>query len=136
MDGLGDGSSGRAGFRPPRSSLRLRPEISHGDDGGRESLSRVGAQDVIAQTIDLLAFAAIGALIGALYFGRLWLTIRRLPRLNHPMLWLLAGTFARLALVLVAFLLLSQGHWARLVACLAGLGATWIYLRHKAPRSP
>jgi F1F0 ATPase subunit 2 len=89
---------------------------------------------MIAQAIDLLAFAAIGALIGALYFGRLWLTIRMLPRLNHPMLWLLAGTFARLALVLAAFLLVSEGEWARLAACLAGLVATWLYLRRKARR--
>jgi F1F0 ATPase subunit 2 len=92
--------------------------------------------DMIAQAVDLLAFAAIGGVIGALYFGRLWLTIRRLPRLNHPLLWLLAGTFARLGLVLVAFLLLSQGQWARLVACLAGLGAAWLYLRRKARASP
>ena len=91
---------------------------------------------MIAQALDLLAFAAIGALIGALYFGRLWLTIRTLPRLNHPMLWLLAGTFARLALVLAAFLLVSEGQWARLAACLAGLVATWLYLRHEARRQP
>ena len=91
---------------------------------------------MIAQALDLLAFAAIGALIGALYFGRLWLTIRTLPRLNHPMLWLLAGTFARLALVLAAFLLVSEGEWARLAACLAGLVATWLYLRRRARRQP
>jgi F1F0 ATPase subunit 2 len=91
---------------------------------------------MIAQAIDLLAFAVIGTVIGALYFGRLWLTIRRLPRLNHPMLWLLANTFARLGLVLAAFLLLNQGDWARLIACLAGLVATWIWLRRKARRSP
>jgi F1F0 ATPase subunit 2 len=91
---------------------------------------------MIVQAIDLLAFAAIGGVIGALYFGRLWLAIRQLPHLNHPMLWLLAGTFARLALVLVAFLLLSQGHWARLVACLLGLVAAWLCLRGKASRSP
>jgi F1F0 ATPase subunit 2 len=91
---------------------------------------------MIAQALDLLAFAAIGALIGALYFGRLWLTIRTLPRLNHPMLWLLAGTFARLALVLAAFLLVSQDQWARLAACLAGLLATWLCLRRKARRQP
>jgi F1F0 ATPase subunit 2 len=88
---------------------------------------------MIAQALDLLAFAAIGALIGALYFGRLWLTIRTLPRLNHPILWLLAGTFARLALVLMAFLLLRDGEWARLAACLVGLVAAWIWLRRKAP---
>jgi F1F0 ATPase subunit 2 len=91
---------------------------------------------MIAQALDLLAFAAIGAMIGALYFGRLWLRFRELPRLDHPMLWLLASTFARLGLVLAAFLLLSHGQWARLVACLLGLVAAWLYLHRKAPRSP
>ena len=91
---------------------------------------------MIAQAVDLLAFAAIGAVIGALYFGRLWLAIRQLPRLNHPMLWLLAGTFARLGLVLAAFLLVSEGQWARLAACLAGLLAMSFYLRRKARHSP
>ena len=89
---------------------------------------------MIAQAVDLLAFAVIGALIGALYFGRLWLSIRALPRLNHPMLWLLAGTFARLGLVLAAFLLVSQGQWARLAACLAGLAAVGLHVHAKARR--
>jgi F1F0 ATPase subunit 2 len=87
---------------------------------------------MIAQAIDLAGVRRLGAVIGALYFGRLWRTIRRLPRLNHPMLWLLADTLARLGLVLAAFLLVSQGQWARLVACLAGLVAAWIYLQSKA----
>jgi hypothetical protein len=52
------------------------------------------------------------------------------------MLWLLAGTFARLGLVLAAFLLVSQGQWARLVACLAGLVTVWICLQRNAWRSP
>jgi F1F0 ATPase subunit 2 len=90
---------------------------------------------MIAQVVDLLAFAAIGAAVGALYFGRLWLSMRQLPRLNHPMLWLLAGTFARLGLVLAAFLLVSQGQWARLVACLAGVVAAGIYLQRKTRHS-
>lgn len=90
---------------------------------------------MITQAVDLLAFAAIGVVLGALYFGDLSLTIRRLPRLNHPMLWLLAGTLARLALVLAAFYLLSQGQWARLLACLVGLLAVRLYLLHKT-RTP
>ena len=73
------------------------------------------ADHMIAQAIDLLGFAIVGAAIGALYWGRLWLAMRQLPRLRHPMLWLLAGTLARLTLVLAAFLLVSRGDgrgWA------------------------
>jgi len=50
------------------------------------------------------------------------------------MLWLLAGTFARVGLVLAAFLLVSQGQWARLAACLLGLVAAWFCLGRKARR--
>ena len=94
------------------------------------------ADHMIAQAIDLLGFAIVGAAIGALYFGRLWLALRRWPRLRHPMLWLLAGTLARLTLVLAAFLLVSRGEWARLGACVAGLVAAWIFLQRKPPRPP
>jgi F1F0 ATPase subunit 2 len=98
--------------------IEIKPPASEPDFGA-----------MIAQAIDLLAFAAIGVVLGVLYYGRLWLTIRRLPRLKHPMLWLLAGTLSRLALVLAAFLLVSQGQWARLVACAAGVVAAWIFYR-------
>jgi len=33
----------------------------------------------------------------------------------------------------MAFLLLRDGEWARLAACLVGLVAAWIWLRRKAP---
>ena len=91
---------------------------------------------MIAQAIDLVAFAAVGAAIGALYAGRLWFKRHLPPRLSHPMLWLLAGTFARLGLVLAAFLLVQEGQWARLAACLLGLVAAWLYLHRRAGRSP
>jgi len=92
---------------------------------------------MIVEAATLLAFAAIGAVLGALYFGGLWLTVRRLPRLDHPMLWLLASTITRLALVLAAFLLVSQGHWTRLLACLIGFVAVRLYLVRRArPTEP
>lgn len=91
---------------------------------------------MIALAIELLAFAAIGAVLGALYFGGLWLTIRQLPRLSHPMLWLLISTITRLGLVLAAFYLVSQGQWQRLLACLVGFVAMRFYLLHRTRRAP
>jgi len=92
---------------------------------------------MLADLIVLLAFAAVGALLGALYFGGLWLTVRRLPTLDHPMLWLLASTLTRLALVLAAFFVVSQGHWSWLLACLAGFVAVRIVLVRRArPAGP
>ena len=90
---------------------------------------RLESAPVVAWSIDPLG--RVTPTIGALYLGRSWLTIFPLPRLHrllrHPMLWLLAGTFARLGLVLAAFLL---------AACLLGLVAAWFCLGRKARRPP
>ena len=68
----------------------------------------------------ILAFAA-GGLIGALAFGGLWLTVRRLPTSRRPGLLLLCSFVARLGVCLPLIFVVMGGHWERLVACFAGL---------------
>ena len=66
-----------------------------------------------------LAVAA-GLGLGLLYFGGLWLTVRRLPGSGRPAL-LFAGSFAgRTAVTIAGFYLVMDGHWERMLACLAG----------------
>jgi F1F0 ATPase subunit 2 len=91
---------------------------------------------MIAQAIDLLGFATVGAAIGALCFGRLWLALSQLPPLRHPMLWLLADTLARLTLVLAAFLLVSRGSgrgWAPASPASSRHGSFCSASRHARP---
>ena len=69
----------------------------------------------------VLALAlAGGALLGAFYFGTLWLVVRRLDRLAWPAVWLGVGGILRLAVVLGLLVLLVGTRWERLVAALAG----------------
>ena len=68
----------------------------------------------------LAASLATGVMLGLLYFGGLWLTMRSLPAVRYPALVALGSFFTRTALLLAAFYLVMDGHWERLGACLTG----------------
>jgi F1F0 ATPase subunit 2 len=62
----------------------------------------------------------VGILLGTLFFGGLWWTIRMGP----PSAWsglVFSGSFLiRMAVAITGFYLVSHGEWRKLVACLAG----------------
>ena len=61
-----------------------------------------------------------GALLGAFYFAGLWLTVRRLPTITSPALWLVASFVIRTAVVLTGFFVVASGQWERVVATVVG----------------
>lgn len=67
----------------------------------------------------LLALVA-GALLGALFFGGLWWTVRRSLVSAHPMLWVLGSMLLRMVFTLGGFYLVAGDAWQRLLACLVG----------------
>lgn len=88
---------------------------------------------VILQLTLILDFVA-GVVIGSLYFGGLWLTIRRLPTARRPALLFLGSYFGRNAACLIGFFAVMQGRWERLLACLAGfLLARFVAVRIRLP---
>lgn len=62
----------------------------------------------------------VGAALGAFFFGGLWWTIRRGARSSYPALLFTGSALVRTGVVLVGFFIISDGHWERLLACLAG----------------
>jgi F1F0 ATPase subunit 2 len=72
--------------------------------------------------------AAAGGLLGSVYFGGLWLTVRRLPDTGHPAALVLASFVLRAALVAAGFVWLLAGDPLRLVAVLAGFLAIRVLL--------
>jgi len=64
--------------------------------------------------------AAMGCVLGAVFFGGLWWTVRKGVSSRGPALWFLGSMLVRMGLVLVGFHLVGGGHWQRLVACLLG----------------
>jgi F1F0 ATPase subunit 2 len=54
----------------------------------------------------MVAGVGWGILLGLLYFGGLWLTVRRLPRTRHPIQLSIVSLVLRLGLCLAGFSLL------------------------------
>ena len=65
------------------------------------------------------AFAA-GILLGAIFFGGLWWTVRRGLASAQPALWFLGSLLLRTSIALGGFFLVAGGEWQRWLACLAG----------------
>jgi F1F0 ATPase subunit 2 len=84
----------------------------------------------------LITAMLLGVLLGGGYFGALWWTVRRLPRMPRPG-FLLGGSFVvRVTLVVGAFYLLLLQGIGVLAAAMGGfLLARFVWLRSKSPRS-
>lgn len=68
-----------------------------------------------------LAFALVaGALLGAIFFGGLWWTVRKAVSSRQPTLWFLGSMLLRTGIVLSGFYFVSGGDWKRLLASLLG----------------
>lgn len=74
-------------------------------------------QDIIRYSTALL----IGVGLACVYFGGLWLTVRRIPFARRPWLLYFASLFLRTAVLLGGFyVVLTRGGLPQLVACLVG----------------
>ena len=72
---------------------------------------------------DLLTLALAGVagiVLGALFFGGLWWTVRRALSSKRPALWCLGSFLVRAGIVLAGFYVVAGGHWERLLAGLLG----------------
>ncbi len=67
----------------------------------------------------ILAWAA-GGLLGTVFFGGLWWTVRKGLTSKHPAFWFSGSLLLRISVVLSGFYFVSGGQWARLLACLLG----------------
>ncbi len=61
-----------------------------------------------------------GALLGTLFFGGLWWTVRKGLTAASPALWFLASSVLRTGVTLIGFYVVGGRHWQRLIACLIG----------------
>jgi F1F0 ATPase subunit 2 len=69
----------------------------------------------------LLALALVaGLLLGAIFFGGLWWTVRKGIFSKSPAPWFLGSMLLRMSVVLAGFYFVGRGDWQRLVTCLIG----------------
>ena len=69
----------------------------------------------------ILAFSLVaGVLLGVMFFGGLWWTVRKAVSSRQPALWFLGSMLLRTGIVLSGFYFVSGGDWKRLLASLLG----------------
>ncbi len=74
----------------------------------------------MSEILHLVAACAGGLLLGAMFFGGLWWTLRRALASERAALWFLGSLLLRTSVTLSGFYLLARGDWKRLLACLLG----------------
>ena len=72
------------------------------------------------ETLAMVLALAAGGIIGALFFGGLWWTVKKGVSASLPALWFSGSLLLRSAVALSGFYWVSGSHWQRLLACLLG----------------
>jgi F1F0 ATPase subunit 2 len=74
---------------------------------------------MIEAPVLVLALLA-GGVLGAIFFGGLWWTVRLGISSEWAAVWFLGSLLLRTGIALCGFYFVSQGDWRRVVACLVG----------------
>jgi len=94
----------------------------------------------MTETFRLMLALPIGVSLGAIFFGGLWWTVRKVFSSNQPGLWFLGSLVARTWLVMAGFYFVARGNWERLPICLVGFIAARLivtrYTRAEARHAP
>jgi len=72
------------------------------------------------ETLTWILAAAAGLVLGAIFFGGLWWTVRIGLSSLHPAVWFLGSLVARMSIAIVGFYFVGRGNGLRLMACLLG----------------
>jgi F1F0 ATPase subunit 2 len=90
--------------------------------------------------LNLTIAMVAGFLLGAIFFGGLWWTVRNGVSAKSPALWFLGSLLLRMCLTLAGFYFIGRGDWKRLVLCLFGfvvarfIVTRWIGSRNSAAK--
>ncbi|MBE0545134.1 MAG: ATP synthase subunit I [Verrucomicrobia bacterium] len=68
----------------------------------------------------LVVAGAVGLVLGAVFFGGLWWTVRQGVSSPRPALWFVGSMLLRTGIVLAGFYFVGGGQWQRLLVCLLG----------------
>jgi len=77
----------------------------------------------------LLAFIA-GLALGTIFFGGLWLTVKKAFASKIPALWFFSSFLMRIGITLIGFYYISLGNWQRLIICVFGFVAARFIVMH------
>ena len=72
--------------------------------------------EILNQVLALL----LGVSLGAMFFGGLWWTVRRIVTSRQPALWVFGSLVFCTGITLTGFYFISRDHWERMPVCLLG----------------
>ena len=72
------------------------------------------------ETLSLVLALVTGVLLGAMFFGGLWWTVRKGISSKRSALWFFSSLLLRTSIALAGFYFITRGHWERLLVCLIG----------------
>jgi F1F0 ATPase subunit 2 len=72
------------------------------------------------QALPLALSILAGGMLGTMFFGGLWWTIRKSMVSAQPALWIFASLFVRMGVALTGFYFVAGMYWQRWLACLLG----------------
>jgi F1F0 ATPase subunit 2 len=77
----------------------------------------------------ILAFIG-GILLGTIFYGGLWFTVKKSIASKIPAFWVLGSFFLRIFITMVGFYYISYGNWQKLLICVLGfIAARLIVMR-------
>ena len=84
----------------------------------------------LAPVLELMLAVMAGGLLGLIFFGGLWWTLRRALDSPRPALWVGGSLLLRTACVVTGFVVVAAGDWRKALACLLGFwAARWLMIR-------
>ena len=72
------------------------------------------------EILNLVLSLIAGFLLGAVFFGGLWWTVRKGLSSRKPAFWFLGSLLIRTSIVIAGLYFVSDSHWERLLTCLFG----------------
>ena len=75
---------------------------------------------MLTEAFRLVLATVTGVLLGVMFFGGLWWTVRKGSSSQQPALWFFCSLLLRTSTALVGFYLVGSSHWERLLVCLIG----------------
>ena len=74
----------------------------------------------MSDTPSLILASLAGILLGAVFFGGLWWTVRKGLSSQQSALWFSGSLLLRTGITVAGFYFVSHGEWPKLLACLLG----------------
>ncbi len=72
------------------------------------------------EVVTIILVFVSGALLGVLFFGGLWLTVKKSVTVKRPALLIFSSFFLRIGITMIGFYVISGDNWQGLLISLLG----------------